>query len=148
MELMIKEWQDTVQPEQTVLHLGDVLMGKPDLWPLIDTLPGKVDVLTSGNHDEPHKRKWLEENWGWTFRKDFQMRYRGWEVYFSHYPLWENTDRLRLDPSWKKVNIHGHIHEREDPSRFHINVSVERIGYKPTNPQGILDERINELERQ
>jgi len=139
---MIKEWQDTVQPDQTVLHLGDVLMGKPDLWPLIGKLPGRVDVLSSGNHDEPHKRKWIEENWGWTFRKDFQMRYRGWEVYFSHYPLWENTDRTRLDPNWKNINIHGHIHEKPAPSRFHINVSVEWIEYRPAPLQTLLDNYI------
>ena len=147
VELMIKEWQDTVRPDQTVLHLGDVLMGKPDLWPLIDELPGKVDVLVSGNHDEPYKRKWLEENWGWTFVKDFQMRYRGWEVYFSHYPLWVDAmggpiGRLMLDPNWKNVNIHGHIHEKQAPSPFHINVSVEWIEYRPTPLQALLDNYI------
>ena len=32
------------------------------------------------------------------------------------------------------INVHGHIHEKDSPTRNrHINVSVEQLGYAPAN---------------
>jgi calcineurin-like phosphoesterase family protein len=156
-ELMIENWHSTVREGETVLHLGDVLMGQQQLWPTI-LLTRNVDVLDSGNHDEPHKRKWIETYWGWKFIPEFDMQYRGWMIYFSHRPLWvdypnpnDNTEvvvnREGLKyPGNHSINVHGHIHEKLAPSRYHINVSVEQIGYKPVRLKEILDNKIGELE--
>jgi calcineurin-like phosphoesterase family protein len=158
-DLMIANWNDTVvdtyDQVDTVLHLGDILMGKRDLWPLID-LPGAVTALV-GNHDEDHKQKYIRTMWGWEFVPEFQVRYRGWEVYFSHKPLWvdypdpdDNTEVVVNRESLKhagnrSLNVHGHIHEKPAPSIYHINVSVEQIGYKPVNLTELLDNKIDSL---
>jgi calcineurin-like phosphoesterase family protein len=163
-ELMIENWRKTV-PDfdrdryyQKVLHLGDVLMGQQQLWGTIGWLPGTVSVLNSGNHDEPHKVKWIQENLGWQFIPEFDMQYRGWMIYFSHRPLWvdypnpnDNTEVVvnregLKHPGNHSINVHGHIHEKLAPSRYHINVSVEQIGYKPVRLKEILDNKIGELE--
>lgn len=139
-DLMIENWKDVVRPEDTVLHLGDVLMGSAQRWQEIPRLPGRVHVLKSGNHDEPHKRKYLEEEWGWEFVAEFMVPYRGWSVSFTHEPLGE------LAPY--NLNVHGHIHEKPDPSPQHINVSVEQIHYRPVYLRDLLDLRISKLEKE
>ena len=42
----------------------------------------------------------------------------------THVPL------LQVPAGW--VNVHGHVHRNESPSRIrHINVSVEQLNYRP-----------------
>ena len=42
----------------------------------------------------------------------------------THLPL------LQVPPGW--VNVHGHVHQRESPTRNrHINVSIEQLNYRP-----------------
>ena len=37
---------------------------------------------------------------------------------------------LQVPHGW--VNVHGHVHQRESPSRNrHINVSIEQLNYRP-----------------
>lgn len=153
--LMIERWQQTVGPTDTVLHCGDVLMGRRDLWPIIPRLPGTVHVLDSGNHDEPHKRKWMEETWGWAFIPEYEIRYKGWVVKFSHYPLGtqeraDATDNTHVDvvkPLGKKtINIHGHCHSAPPVSPRHVNVCVEHTGYAPVRLEKLLDDTIARLE--
>lgn len=158
-ELIQQNWRKLVRPEDTVLHLGDVLMGRRELWPSMPGwLPGKVTVLNSGNHDEPHKRKFMEEEWGWTFVDEFLTLYKDYVVMFSHYPWGAIRDRdpnstsntdltFEKMPEGKTLSVHGHIHEKPDPSLNYINVSVERMQYRPVNLQQLLDARINLLEK-
>lgn len=157
-ELIQENWRKLVQPEDTVLHLGDVLMGRRELWPSMPGwLPGKVTVLSTGNHDEPHKRRFMEEQWGWKFAGEFLTLYRDYVVMFSHYPFGAtqdpdpnsktNTDLVFAKmPEGHTLSVHGHIHQKPDPSPRHINVSVERMGYRPVNLKQLLDARINLLE--
>lgn len=158
-ELMQQNWRKLVRPEDTVLHLGDVLMGRQELWPSMPGwLPGKVSVLSTGNHDEPHKRRFMEEKWGWEFIPEFAMQYKGYFVQFSHYPFGANQDpdpnsKTNTDlvfnkmPEGKFISVHGHIHEKPDPSLNHINVSIERMNYRPVNLEILLDARIYLLEK-
>lgn len=152
--LMVENWRKTVPAyNATVLHLGDVLMGQQEKWPTVGWLPGFVSVLDSGNHDEPHKRQFLEQERGWLFIREFSMEYRGYAIYFTHRPLWvtypdpnDNT-AVKIDSYLPplSINVHGHIHEKLAPSRFHVNVCVEQINYTPINLKELLDRRIDEL---
>jgi calcineurin-like phosphoesterase family protein len=156
-ELIIENWQNTVDENATVLCLGDVLMGKRDLWPsIIGQLPGGVFVLDSGNHDESHKRRFLEEKLGWKFIPEFQIFYEGYVVFFTHYPKGavldedakRNTDMHIQDMLLPRIlNVHGHIHERAMASPQYINCCVEQTNYSPVNLEELLEERINLLEK-
>lgn len=152
-ELMIANWLRWVKPGDSVLHLGDVLMGPKQDWgrltpALAYNNAGNVFVLNSGNHDEPHKRQWIEEKLGWLFIEEFVSRYRGYDIYFTHRPKWTfdpdsfevQADHRRIPSS--SINVHGHIHEKSAPSIYHINVSVEQIDYKPVNLMQLLDKRL------
>ena len=48
----------------------------------------------------------------------------------THVPL-----RRRPIPA---VNIHGHLHDGDEPPRRHVNVSVERTGYEPARLDRVL----------
>jgi calcineurin-like phosphoesterase family protein len=156
-EQILWKWRSLIQPDDTVLHLGDVLMGQKQLWPTIGYLPGKVTMLNSGNHDEPHKLDYIYDEMGWAIIDEFDMKYRGWDIYFSHRPLWvdypDSNDNTVVKVTQHgavhaihAINVHGHIHEKPAPSMFHINVSVEQTGYKPLRLKDVLDARIGQLE--
>src|SRR6266702_7111141 len=122
--LMCDNWWKMVREDQTVLHLGDVLMSNEENWPKIQKLPGIVSVLSTGNHDEEKKKQWMQATWGWEFIPEFTIQYREWDILFSHRP------EIILE---KTINVHGHIHGYPDPDKYHINVSVERMNYQPVN---------------
>ena len=54
----------------------------------------------------------------------------------THYPL------RKSDP--ETVNVHGHFHGGEVPTRRHVNASVEWIDYRPVR----LDHLIEKIQRQ
>jgi|SRR5579859_5132388 len=165
-ELMQQNWRKLVRPEDTVLHLGDVLMGRQDLWPSMPGwLPGKVTVI-EGNHDHEHKLRFMHKEWGWEIMARLgvdisagpaiiEMDYRGYNIIFTHEPFMayqdpksgNNTDLIYTRLPEKTINVHGHIHEKETGDLQRINVSVERISYQPVRLQQLLDARINLLEK-
>jgi calcineurin-like phosphoesterase family protein len=50
-ELIIKNWNDLISPEDTVLHLGDFAFGKRSNFDnLTEILNGRI-ILIRGNHD-------------------------------------------------------------------------------------------------
>ncbi|NMC60227.1 MAG: hypothetical protein GYA51_12725, partial [Candidatus Methanofastidiosa archaeon] len=50
-ELIIKNWNDLISPDETVLHLGDFSFGKRSNFDLLtEQLHGKI-ILIRGNHD-------------------------------------------------------------------------------------------------
>ena len=59
----------------------------------------------------------------------------------THVPL------LQVPHGW--VNVHGHVHQRESPSRNrHINVSIEQLNYRPARLSDIRRLARRLLERQ
>jgi|SRR5579859_934969 len=135
--LMQQNWRRIVGPEDTVLHLGDVLMGSSSVWAKSPGwLPGKVTVL-SGNHDSKAKVDFMTSTWGWRFRPDFTINYRGRYITFSHYPVENLADGT--------LNVHGHIHNRPSRSSRHVNVCVEVMDYKPVHLQSFLDQQLSRL---
>lgn len=69
-ELMIKNWNQIVKPDDLVIHLGDVQIGKKSDW-IMPSLPGRK-ILVRGNHD----RQWSNLRWmkaGFDFACDGMM---------------------------------------------------------------------------
>ncbi len=96
-ERIIKNWNAIVKPEDLIIHLGDVQIGKKSDW-IIPALPGRK-VLVRGNHD----RQWSNTRWmeaGFSFSCD-GMRFRN--CWLSHEP---DTSRA----GGCDLNIHGHLH--------------------------------------
>jgi calcineurin-like phosphoesterase family protein len=104
-EAMIKEWNDIVDPIDTVYILGDVaFMSGYDAALIMMRLNGRK-ILIEGNHD----KKTLKDV---NFRKQFaevhkylDLTYNGTNVVMSHYPFLE-WDRMHRG----SVHFHGHLH--------------------------------------
>lgn len=144
-ELIEANWRHLVQPEDTILHLGDLAMGKSsDAQALLKSLPGNK-LYIRGNHDHkaPH---WYREA-GFTFAGDgtgsnghplgsiLWTAPDGTKVLFTHYP------HRQWFHDWD-INVHGHIHNNghspETPDRDYRNVSVEVLDYKPVRLRDVL----------
>ena len=102
-ELIVKNYKELVGPEDTVINLGDVGIGKFDDWKdIIPSLPGKK-ILVRGNHDKK-SCDWYVSHAGFDFACD-GLIYRG--VWLTHKP----AESL---PEGCQYNIFGHLHNIRD----------------------------------
>ena len=121
-EHMVKSWNERVNKNDKVYHLGDVVIARKSLN-MLRRLNGDK-VLIKGNHDIFKLKDYTEH-----FRD-----IRGYHVMsgliLSHVPVHpDSIERFGC-------NVHGHLHYRRvmikdkiDPRYF--NVSVECIGFAP-----------------
>lgn len=123
-EAMIKNWNETVSNNDTVLHLGDFGLGNKEyIASIVKRLNGKK-ILILGNHDN-----WSEQTYrdmGFHTVSRFPILWNDFYL-LSHAPLPPISDKLPF------MQLYGHVH---NDSRY-INtvnskcVCVERIGYRP-----------------
>ena len=122
---LLREWSRQVRTGDTIICLGDV--AHPDMWRNrrigldLRNCPGER-LLVLGNHDvDPiNQVHWVEVH-----RTAVTLVAPGDPpALLTHVPL-------LLVPAGC-VNVHGHLHQKESPSRNrHINVSVEQLNYRP-----------------
>lgn len=104
-EAMVKEWNEIVQPEDTVYILGDVaFMPASKAAEMIKRLNG-TKILIQGNHDhkalkDPMYAKSFKE-----IHKYLEVNYDGNKICMFHYPIaeWNQMHRGAL-------HFHGHLH--------------------------------------
>jgi len=142
---MLRAWETTVRPDETVLHLGDVMMGSREMWPAYRArMTGRL-ILVRGNHDPTtHARMALLRPDEVHDRYEFDHPTLG-HVICRHDPH-EFTD---ADYDAADLLLHGHLHSgnhREDtPERIRskcICVSVERL---PSAPAPMRLDLVNSL---
>jgi len=126
-ELIVQNWKRLVKPEDIVLHLGDVALGKKSDWENLGKSLTGVKYLLRGNHDRGGSVGTLF-GFAHAFSEQFLCFLLGHrKIILSHRPL------KVLNPNGA-VNFHGHIHN--NPCEFendgiHFNLSVEVLGYCP-----------------
>lgn len=145
-EIMVEQWNALVAPDDTVLHLGDLFMGKTERSiKLLKNLPGNK-FFVRGNHDKRNMHWYGEVG----FHHVGNVQGNGWQilnavrfiepdeeqrVLFTHYP------DLHWQDQWD-INIHGHIHNNgyapDTPLLDYRNVSVEVMDYRPWRLSDIL----------
>ena len=135
-EMIIRNWNEVVGPNDDVYHLGDVFLGDTtEVINLVHNLNGKIR-LAIGNHDTDARLKELSLL---SNIEDIQFGYRlkmGKSTFLlTHYPqLTGNYDNS------KTYSIHGHTHL---PSHFMegydltYNVSCEAQNCTPINIENI-----------
>ena len=130
-ETIIRNWNETVTPEDTVYHVGDFSLyyGIEDKQRLLNRLNG-TKILVIGNHDIDRVGHWAKLG-----VKAFKnpIVYGDWIL--SHQPI--------MFPD--RPNVHGHTHgniHRGEVSvhGIHICVSVEATEYKPVTADWIRQE--------
>jgi calcineurin-like phosphoesterase family protein len=133
--MLRQNWNSVVQPQDHVYHLGDV--GNKLTVELIKSLNGKKRLIV-GNHDDPKDPVLLQ-----TFEKIMLWRmFPEWNMLLTHIPTHESSLGQGNNPAEirRLWNIHGHIHEKPAPSKYHINACVEWTNYTPVNVEVYIKE--------
>lgn len=135
-EKIIMNWNNTVKPNDIVYHLGDVAFAlhTKTLDRIMPRLMGRKRLIL-GNHDYDAKDyiPYFEKVMSW---RQFGTDMFKYPVILTHFPLHESAFAYR--EGGNGINIHGHIHEKDAPSKNHRNVSVEKINYTPVAIEDIL----------
>jgi calcineurin-like phosphoesterase family protein len=153
--IMIDRWNKVVGPQDVILHLGDlVFTGRPELQAaFFDDVAPQLQgdkYLILGNHDKKQWIKWYESA-GFKVIQPFNMKYKGYDVSFDHYP----TPKGLIEKGQRHIRVHGHIHNNgyqhihsshKERKRYgNVNVSVEMIDYTPQPIERVLDKAIEEM---
>lgn len=132
-QCMISRWNAVVKPEDSVYHLGDVIINRKNMW-MVSQLNGRKR-LVRGNHDVFKTKEYMEVG----FEEIYGVFVPSKGLICSHIPLHKDS-LYRWD-----LNIHGHLHHGRvmngsvvDPKYF--NVSVEMVDYTPRTMDWILNE--------
>jgi calcineurin-like phosphoesterase family protein len=142
-ELMWENLEERVTKDDLLIHLGDVgWHGGPgnrnQERDIVDRLPGGRKILVVGNHD--HRRVRNYKAWDHVVQKEsqpFVLDVDGFQVYMAHRP-----ETVGVMP--ESLVIHGHIHEKGVPERWHgtckiINACVEQWNYCPLDVRELID---------
>ena len=137
-DLIIERWNQWILPDDVVLHLGDLALGKKEhAEALIPLLNGKL-YLMRGNHDR--RSIAFYHGLGITLIKDpYRMETdTGLKLVFSHRPI------VPLPPGL--LNLHGHIHNNPAPELGprHVNLSIEVRQYRPWRLGDVLQPYLND----
>lgn len=131
-ETLIKNWNNIVNKNDIVFHLGDFTIDYDNLEELVKKLNGKI-YLIRGNHEGKSIKFYNEIGLEVLPSK---TRLDEYKFILSHKPLDNN-----LIPD-DYINIHGHIHNNTLDSKFnsdnHYCVSIEKINYTPISLDVLL----------
>jgi calcineurin-like phosphoesterase family protein len=160
-EQIVRNWSNTVGPDDVVYHLGDIgFCSKENFKNLIRGLPG-VKILIRGNHDKFPVGTYLDS--GFVAVMDYavvNVRHtkgikRPLNTYFrvllSHMPMEIGMGSSSFGDI--DYNVHGHFHDcpprnwefslRMNVSSRHRLFSIEEVGYMPLElPVALKHERL------
>lgn len=107
-QMMRKEWNDLIEPDDTVYILGDVaFMSGYDAALIMNSLNG-TKILVQGNHD---RKTLMDVNFRMAFKEIhhyLDITYKGTKAIMFHYPIAE-WDQMHKG----SVHFHGHLHGGE-----------------------------------
>ena len=134
-EDLIWKGLEVVGPDDILIHLGDIQLGR---YGKIDfSKYGRTRVLVRGNHDKATDAKYF--NMGFDLVVDsFSLRRFGVHWLFTHRPIDSGNEGY-------DYNIHGHTHgsAKEDYAEAgfytdkYIELALENNEYKPWTLEGV-----------
>lgn len=155
---IIKNWNDRVNENDIVYHLGDIAvaytklprLGDEQVFQILRSLHGHL-ILIKGNHDRRDLFKYLAaHNYEYGGRPKFEfhdvgklIKYDHHQLYMTHYPF-----MMGIAPQiW---NLHGHIHHYMMPSKNNINVGIDApeldfLDHRPAFGAPILLREVKEI---
>jgi calcineurin-like phosphoesterase family protein len=153
-EFMVRKWNETVKSTDTVIHLGDVALGKiAESLPIVGRLNG-IKFLCPGNHDrifsgekEKQRVRFLPE-----YRKVFdeimpeisEMSIGGRRVVISHFPYTGDSHGVDRHADKRPIDnglplIHGHVHDSWKFNGRMFNVGVDKNDFRPVSEDEIVE---------
>lgn len=161
---LIRRWNETVAPDDIVLHLGDLALGPiAESLPLTAQLHGRRFIVP-GNHDRVSPATQtnraierftpLYEAAGWSVLPEVVSGMRAESsLLASHYPYSGDTQDEDRHPAHRPVDrglplLHGHTHDRENgPAGHQFHVGVDAFGFAPI-PMTLVDAWLEDLRRE
>lgn len=127
-DTIIENWNKQVKPSDVVIHLGDFAMGnKVEQKAVFDQLQGIIK-LVMGNHDRLKVRDYYEMGFAEVYRYPILLNKI---LMLSHEPIVMPKNNFFY-------NVHGHIHVNDAPSKYHINLCVEKTNYQLVSLNSIM----------
>jgi calcineurin-like phosphoesterase family protein len=143
---MVRRWNDVVEPDDRVFHLGDFAMGDPIEWPKwVIKLNGRI-TLVLDNHDRS-----VETMLGIGFAEVVEnvvVSVDGSRLWLNHFPpsaYFEERGRPRKyvrpePPAAYDIALCGHVHEKWTTYDNVVNVGVDRWNFTPISLEQIVSE--------
>jgi len=133
-EWMIAKWNETVNKDDLVYHLGDFGLGRPKaLSDVRKRLNGKIK-LVMGNHDyQISKKKWLE----FIGMDEVLDKYTLDEFDLTHLPHYDSCDTKDGSKRWL---LCGHVHQHWRIKDKMLNVGVDVNNFAPVSLDDIKEE--------
>ena len=143
-ETIMRKWNETVNAEDDVYILGDVILGDPSNIEYVKRLNGKLHIVL-GNHDTANREKMYRElpNVVEVAEVGIRLKYKKYHFVLTHYPMMTGNlekESLKQMP----LNLYGHTHQRTNfyndmPFMYHVGVD-SHDGYPV-----LLDDIIEEM---
>ena len=150
---MIENWNSLVGPDDTVWHLGDVVMNVKWLHS-VSQLNGQK-ILVAGNHDhcwagfkkpKATVHDYIDAGFQYVITNGILIHTlkNNREVVLSHLPYEGNQHDGRKFEGWRPrdtglVNLCGHVHEAWKIQGRSINVGVDQWDFKPVAEETLVD---------
>jgi calcineurin-like phosphoesterase family protein len=122
-ETLYDRWNEVVQPNDTVYHLGDLCWRKQNLIKVFSRLNGKIHMIL-GNHDEKNKNKILLHVE--SMDRLIMIKIDGHDLTLCHYPIasWPSK-------SHGSIHLHGHCHGNMANDINFMDVGVDTNKFYP-----------------
>lgn len=140
-ETLIKNWNETVGPEDDIYVLGDFFLGTDYDYinEVLDKFNGRIHLVV-GNHDTPSKITWYTS---WNniveIADALRIRYKKREFFLCHYPTL--TASLEQDPNRAVINLFGHTHSKEkfyEDRPYMYNVAADAHDNRPVSIEQVI----------
>ncbi len=146
---IISSFNEVVQPEDTLILLGDNMLGDNDAGiKKFHQLPAHM-WLVYGNHDSDARQALYEQSWNVDRILGYAsiLKYDGFTFYLSHYPtLTGNFEDEHKYLKQQVINLCGHTHTTDRWSDIDkgliYHCEVDAHGMKPVLLDDIIDEFI------
>ena len=139
---IVVNWNDIVQPDDDVYHLGDFVMNDIDAGiELIKQLNGRIHLIR-GNHDTDAKvQRYLECPNIVEIKWADMIKYKKNYFFLSHFPMIPKTPED--EPSKQDMyNLHGHTHQQDSikDNFFIYHVGMDSHCCRPVSIDEVWEE--------
>jgi calcineurin-like phosphoesterase family protein len=141
---MIRAWNERVQPNDEVYHLGDIFWNIETARRVLPRLNGNIKLI-KGNHDWWLKRTDVSDAWMFDTKIEIidpisRLNFNKTKIWMSHFPLrvWEGNFQGAM-------HVYGHCHGTIEKERLprSMDMSVDVAGYQPWTIEEVW-EKLNE----
>ena len=145
----VQKWSETIEDDDDVYVLGDLMLGDSNNIEFIKQLKGKIHIVL-GNHDTANREKMYRElpNVVEIAEVGIRLQYKKHHFILTHYPmLTGNLEKESLKQM--TLNLYGHTHQltnfyNDMPFMYHVGVD-SHDGY-PVLLDNIIEEMYKKME--